>query len=129
MGVGNQIEYVPFEWEKHLRGILELCAAEGWRGLSDPARARKALGSPGVSTMVVGFAQMQSDGVLQAHLSLIAVDRDCRMQGIGRRLVEEAFARCGAERVDLISTEGSEDFYKSFPHHTFPGYRIYPQVR
>jgi GNAT superfamily N-acetyltransferase len=33
--------------------------------------------------------------MIQAHLSLIAVARHYRRQGIGRRLIEEAFVRFG----------------------------------
>ena len=38
-------------------------------------------------------------------------------------------SRCGGERMDLIATEGAEDFYRSFPHRTLPGFRIYPSRR
>lgn len=69
---------------------------------------------------------MQSDGVLQAHLSLIAVDARFRRQGVGQRLIAEAFERCGGERVDLISVAGAERFYEAFPHEARSGYRIYP---
>ncbi len=75
---------------------------------------------------VVGFAYLQSDGAIQAHLSLIGVLRSHRRRGIARRLVEEAFRRCGAERIDLVSTEGADDFYRSFMHLELPGFRIYP---
>jgi ribosomal protein S18 acetylase RimI-like enzyme len=50
-----------------------------------------------------------------------------RRRGIGKRLVEETFARSGAERVDLYAGDDSDDFYRSFQHKTFPGYRIYPK--
>ena len=75
---------------------------------------------------MVGFAQMQSDGLIQAHLSLIVVARGRRGQGIGRRLIEDAFARCGAKRVDLLSTEDADAFYRSFAHREHPGFRLYP---
>ena len=75
---------------------------------------------------VVGFVQVQGDGVLQAHLSLLAVDRRLRGRGIGRRLVEEAFGSSGARRLDLISTAGAENFYRAFPHKARVGFRIYP---
>ena len=130
------VEYVVFDPEEHLSGILALCEAQGWDSLSTPQPMRRALNAPGVCTVVavrggevVGFAQMQSDGVLQAHLSLLAVGARFRRRGIGRRLIEESFERCGGERVDLISTTGAERFYESFPHKARSGYRIYPQRR
>jgi len=116
-----------------LVAVVELCEAEGWKSLAeDLERTRQALTAPGVCSVVavrgeevLGFAQMQSDGVLQAHLSCLVVARRYRRGGVGRRLVEEAFRRCGGRRVDLLAVEGSEPFYASFKHRTFSGYRLY----
>ena len=118
-----------------LAAIVALCAAEGWNSYTaDPDLTWRVLTAPGVSTVVAvdadeiaGFAQMQSDGFIQAHLSLIAVAPRRRRQGIGRRLVEEAFARSGGKRVDLLSA-GGDDFYPSFEHPRLPGFRIYPDM-
>ena len=67
--------------EAHLPGIIQLCADEGWPSFQeDPDRTHRVLTDPGVPTVValeddqvVGFAYIQSDGEIQAHLSLIAV--------------------------------------------------------
>ena len=115
--------------------IVEICRAEGWTSFyADPERTWRVLNAPGVTSVaavdrgqVVGFAYLQSDGEIQAHLSNIAVSRSHRRRGIARRLIEEAFARCGAMRIDLVSTESSEEFYRSFEHREFPGFRIYPR--
>ncbi len=130
----EHIEYAPFEVEEHLSGVLALCEAAGWESFRQSSDlARRSLTAPGVCTMValrgrdvIGFAQMQGDGVLQAHLSLIAVAEGFRREGVGRRLVEEAALRCGARRVDLISSRESEAFYESFAHRSRAGFRIYP---
>lgn len=128
------MDVVPFD-DEHLPGVVALARAEGWGSSEDPDRARAALTAPGVTTIValedgrvVGFAQLQSDGEVQAHLSNIAVDRRHRRRGTGRRLVEEALALAGGERIDLVSTEAGERFYASFPHFRLPGYRLYPFV-
>lgn len=126
------MEIVRFE-RSQLLGIVKLCAQEGWPTFpSDHDRALRALNAPGVVTVVavdaaqvIGFAQLQTDGAIQAHLSLIAVSEEYRRQGIGRKLIETAFALSGAERIDLI-TETASEFYKSFAHRTMSGYRIYP---
>jgi ribosomal protein S18 acetylase RimI-like enzyme len=127
------VDYVAFG-EEHLQGVIRLCEAEGWPSLpADPARAVRALTAPGVITVVaiddgevVGFAQMLTDGEIQAYLCELAVAPRARGAGVGKSLVEEAFARSGAGRVDLLAADESEGFYASFEHRMMPGYRIYP---
>lgn len=126
-------EIRPFTRE-HLDGVIRLCVAEGWPSFAeDPERAVRVMTAPGVTTMValdgdevVGFAQMLSDGEIQAFLASIAVAERCRGSGIGRSLVDQALRRAGGQRVDLLSEEGAVGFYDSFPHFRKPGYRLYP---
>lgn len=102
------MEIVPFA-DEHLSGVVALARAEGWGFYGgDPGRAREALTAAGVTTVValedgrvVGFAQLQSDRTVQAHLTNVAVDPRHRRTGIGRRLLEEALTRAGGERIDL----------------------------
>lgn len=127
------IQYKSVE-RQHLAEIINLCRVENWPSyIKDPEFTWRVLTAPGVTTMVavdsdkvVGFAQMQSDGLIQAHLSLILVDKDYRRQGIGTRLVEEAFTKSGGKRIDL-TTEDIPDFYRSFNHYEWFGFRIHPQ--
>ena len=117
-----------------LAGVIRLCELEGWPGFpEDPPRANRALTAPGVTTMVavdggdvVGFAQLQSDGEIQAHLSSIAVDPAHRRKGIGRELIVQALREAGGDRIDLI-TDSAEDFYSQLPHFRRPGFRLYPE--
>lgn len=126
--------YVPYE-RTHLAGIVALCAAEGWPSYpADRERAHRALTAPGVTTIVamideevVGFAQLQSDGEIQAHLSLIAVDTSRRGEGIGRALISTGFARAGGIRVDLV-TDTAHEFYSRLPGRRMDGFRIYPET-
>ncbi len=118
-----------------LPGVLCLCEAEHWPSFSeDPPRANRALTAPGVTTMVamendrvVGFAQMQSDGELQAHLSVIAVDKDYRGRAIARELIGVALREAGGKRVDLL-TDSAENFYSKLPHRRMSGFRLYPEM-
>jgi ribosomal protein S18 acetylase RimI-like enzyme len=116
-----------------LPGVLRLCDLENWPSFpQDPARAQRALTAPGVTTIVavegegvVGFAQLQSDGEIQAHLSLIAVDKSHRRCGIARELLVRALREAGGLRIDLI-TDSAESFYSSFPHSRMAGFRLRP---
>ena len=120
--------------ERDLPGVLRLCVAEGWPSLpQDPARAMRVLTAPGVTTVVaddgdgvIGFAQMFSDGEIQAFLTSIAVDAGARGRGIGRALVDEALRLAGGDRIDLLSEDDATGFYESFPHRRKPGFRLYP---
>jgi ribosomal protein S18 acetylase RimI-like enzyme len=84
--------------------VLHLCEQVNWPSfLEDPARANRALTAPGVTTIVavegeavLGFAQLQSDGEIQAHLSLIAVDSAYWRRGIARDLLALALREAGA---------------------------------
>ena len=118
-----------------LDGVIALCAAEGWPSFpEDPARALRALTAPGVTTVVadqagrvVGFAQLLSDGEIQAHLSLITVHADARRQGLAREMLRLALAQAGGYRIDLI-TDTAPEFYSAMPHRRLEGFRIFPLV-
>jgi len=124
-----------FDPEAHLSGVVGICRSLEWDNFRhDPDLTRRSLTAPGVTTLVavagdevVGFAQIYGDGVIQAHLGLLAVDEKWRRGGIGRGLIEEAFARVGAGRMDLIASDESLDFYRSLRHREQAGFRIYPE--
>ena len=127
-------EVRPFE-AADLDGVIALCAAENWPSFpEDPARALRALTAPGVATVVAsegahvaGFAQLLSDGEIQAHLSLIAIDPAYRRQGLGRAMLRLALSMAGGTRIDLI-TDSAPEFYSALRHRRLDGFRIWPQV-
>lgn len=117
-----------------LSHVVALCAGEGWQDFAeDRDRTLAALTAPGVTTLVasdadrvIGFVSIQSDGVLQAHLTALVVERAYRKQSIGQRLVSEALRRAGGSRLDLLAVEGLDGFWDAFPHTTMVGYRLEP---
>ncbi|MEV4261350.1 GNAT family N-acetyltransferase [Kribbella sp. NPDC049584] len=93
----------------------------------------RVLTAPGVTTVValdqgdvVGFAELFSDGELQAFLANMVVDETHRGEGIGRAMDNEALRLAGGERIDLLSQDDATDFYRTFPHFEKPGFRLYP---
>jgi len=72
------MEYVTFK-SRHLREIVRLCLDEGWASYADPTTAPQGLTAPGsvvmvaVNERVVGYVQIQTDGVVHAHVSNIVV--------------------------------------------------------
>jgi ribosomal protein S18 acetylase RimI-like enzyme len=118
-----------------LDAVIALCAAEGWPSFpQDPARALRALTAPGVTTVVAsdgahiaGFAQLLSDGEIQAHLSLIAVNPAYRRRNLARRMLRHGLEVAGGSRIDLI-TDSAPEFYAALPHRRLEGFRIWPQI-
>jgi ribosomal protein S18 acetylase RimI-like enzyme len=127
----SSVEVVPFEAE-HAAGIARLCTTVQWPSLSDPEVVVRVCTAPGsaaytalVDGEVVGFAQALGDGVLQSHLSFLAVHPDFRRRGIARLLTVATFQATHTKRMDLITDE-AEGFYETFEHKAMAGFRIYP---
>ncbi len=116
-----------------LDAVLNLCAAEGWATyVEDRARAHRVFTAPGVVSIVAtiddqvaAFAYFQTDGAIQAHLSLLVTDERSRRAGIARALLTYAFPLLGATRIDLI-TDNAGDFYRRLTHKELLGFRLYP---
>ena len=75
---------------------------------------------------MVGWAQALGDGVLQSHLSFVAVHPAHRRRGIARLLVVATF-QATAHRADGPDHRlAAEGFYARFEHKTMSGFRLYP---
>jgi ribosomal protein S18 acetylase RimI-like enzyme len=129
----STVDIRPFE-DDDAAGIARLSTTVQWPSLTDPAVVRRVCTAPGASAYVaeldgevVGWAQALGDGVLQSHLSFVAVHPDHRRRGIARLLVVATFQATGTKRMDLI-TDSAQEFYEGFEHKQMSGYRIYPGV-
>lgn len=131
----STVEVRPFE-DDDAPAVARLAAAVQWPSLSDPEVVATVCAAPGsaahVATCgehgVVGWAQALGDGVLQSHLSFLAVRPDHRHRGIARLLVVATFQATGTLRMDLIADAAGEadGFYERFEHTRTSGFRIYP---
>ena len=127
----SPVDIVPFE-DRHADGIARLSTTVQWPALTDPETVRAVCTAPGSSAyvaladgLVIGWAQALGDGVLQSHLSFVAVPPDHRRRGIARLLTVATFQATHTLRMDLI-TDSAGTFYEAFEHRRMHGFRIYP---
>ncbi|HWH95611.1 MAG TPA: GNAT family N-acetyltransferase [Baekduia sp.] len=116
--------------QAHLDGLIALVAAEGWTEYTDDAqRTRRALTAPGVTTLVaivgrqvVGAIQVQSDGVIQAHVSMLLIDRNWRGGRLGSKLLREGLQRAGGLQLDIRTR--TEGYYERLGATRSLGFRL-----
>jgi ribosomal protein S18 acetylase RimI-like enzyme len=114
----------------HLDRLIALVAAEGWAEYTeDVERTYRALTAPGVTTLVamageqiVGAIQVQSDGVIQAHVSMLLIDSRSRGLGLGARLLREGLDRAGGLQLDIRTR--TEGYYERLGASRSLGYRL-----
>ena len=114
----------------HVDGLIALLAQEGWAEYThDAERTYRALTGPGVTTLVaivdgnvVGAIQVQSDGVIQAHLSLLLIEPSWRGGGLGSRLLREGLERAGGVQLDIRTR--TEGYYERLGARRSLGFRL-----
>ena len=114
----------------YLEGLVALVAAEGWTEYTeDVERTYQALTAPGVTTLianagerVVGAIQIQSDGVIQAHVSMLLIDRSWGGIGLGSRLLRERLGRAGGLQLDIRTR--TEGYYERMGANRSLGFRL-----
>ena len=119
----------PFT-EAHLDGLVSLVATEGCTEYADDTeRTCRALTAPGVTTLVaiaggrvVGAIQVQSDGAIQAHVSMLLIDQGWRGRRLGTRLLREGLDRSGALQLDIRTR--TEGYYERLGASRSLGFRL-----
>jgi ribosomal protein S18 acetylase RimI-like enzyme len=114
----------------HLDGLIALVAAEGWNEYSDDVeRTHRALTAAGVTTLValagghlVGVIQVQSDGLIQAHVSMLLIARNSRGLGLGARLLRDGLERAGGLQLDVRTR--TEGYYERLGASRSRGFRL-----
>jgi ribosomal protein S18 acetylase RimI-like enzyme len=119
----------------HLDEVVALCSEVGWTEYAeDPERIHRVLTAPGVISLValdedeaalVGFVQLQGDGELQAHVSLMLVKPEYRLRGVARLLLGRALRDSGCVRADVfVEGDDAAEFYRRMPHKEGRGFRL-----
>jgi GNAT superfamily N-acetyltransferase len=119
----------PFA-QAHLDGLIALVAAEGWTEYTDDVeRTYRALIAPGVTTLVAivggrvaGAIQLQSDGLIQAHVSMLLVGQHWRGVGLGSRLLRAGLKRAGGMQLDIRTR--TEGYYERLGASRSLGFRL-----
>ena len=114
----------------HLDGLIALVSAEGWAEYThDVQRTYRALTAPGVTTLVAiaggrvaGVIQVQSDGLIQAHVSMLLIDPDWRGVGLGSRLLRVGLEHAGGLRLDIRTR--TEGYYERLGASRSLGFRL-----
>ena len=114
----------------HLDELIALVAAEGWDEYADDVeRTYRALTAPGVTTLVAivdrrvgGAIQVQSDGLIQAHVSMLVIGRQWRGIGLGSALLREALERAGGLHLDVRTR--TEGYYERLGASRSLGFRL-----
>ena len=71
---------------------------------------------------VVGAIQVQSDGVIQAHVSMLLIDRDLRGHRLGSRLLHDGLERAGGLWLDIRTR--TEGYYERLGASRSLGFRL-----
>ena len=114
----------------HLDGLIALVAAEGWTEYTEDAeRTHRALSAEGVTTLValadgrvVGAIQVQSDGVIQAHVSMLLIDPEWRGHRLGPRLLRDGLEHAGGLWLDIRTR--TEGYYERLGASRSLGFRL-----
>lgn len=123
------VEKAPVE------AIVELYRAGGWWHEDPAARAvipamvRNSFcfllaREPG--GRAVGMGRVISDGVSDAYIQDVVVERALRGRGIGREIVRRLVDRCreaGIDWIGLVAEPGTEAFYEPLGFATMEGHR------
>lgn len=74
---------------------------------------------------LIGMGRAISDGVSDAYLQDIFIEKNYRKMGIGSRIVKMLTAQCrkrGISWIALIANPGTDDFYRELGFEVMPEY-------
>jgi ribosomal protein S18 acetylase RimI-like enzyme len=112
ISLSNSIENV--EWPR----MKEIYHSVGWTK-HDEEKIKKVFQSSNVVAIaydednIAGFGRALSDGVFNAAIYDVVIDKDYQNKGIGQQIIESLLAQLkNISCVHLVSTAGNEEFYR-----------------
>lgn len=102
------------EWSR----MKEIYRSVGWKN-HDEEKIKKIFQTSSVVAIaydenkITGFGRALSDGVFNAAIYDVVIDKDYQNKGIGQQIIENLLAQLkDISCVHLVSTSGNEEFYK-----------------
>ncbi|MDN7242416.1 GNAT family N-acetyltransferase [Planococcus sp. N028] len=119
----------PYE-EKDFQLINVLNQAEGWNNLVDKQEdTKQAWNNSAIAFVaeangeIVGCFRGLTDGFITLYVCELLIHKDCRGQGIGRRLLAHAHELYPKTRLELLASSTSHTYYESEGFRPFYGFR------
>lgn len=102
------------EWSR----MKEIYGSVGWKN-HDEEKIKKIFQASSVVAIaygenkITGFGRALSDGVFNAAIYDVVIDKEYQNKGIGQQIIENLLAQLDdISCVHLVSTAGNEEFYK-----------------
>ncbi len=115
----------------HFDAMRALSSAEGWT--TPELRPKETLAAwenswPALVAMdtdekLVGFLRAITDTQITTYLCELLVVREFRRLGLGKLLIDVCQGLVPTTRVDLLSTDEADDFYRAIDCADFQGFR------
>ncbi|WP_346930109.1 GNAT family N-acetyltransferase [Clostridium sp.] len=122
--------YIREFTEVDFSSIQVLYEKEGWMTfLKRSEDALKAWKNSNIAlvaldgNIIVGLIRALTDGEITTYIAEIIVDTNYRGKGIGKALLDMCHNLYPHARLDLLSTDGADDFYKRNSFRTHMGFR------
>lgn len=116
---------------KDCRDIITLYQAENWwQGAPDTSMAARIIAGSHLfltartEDRIVGMGRVISDGVSDAYIQDVTVDKSLRGKGIGGLIIQELcrlLLEQGIDWIGLIAERGSHPFYERLGFGVMPG--------
>lgn len=128
-----EFRFLTTPTEEEIQRILGLYRAAGWwEETADPDPRDVTRLMAGSHCFLAAFSEgrlvamgrVLSDGVSDAYIQDVTVEKTLRRRGIGSRLIQTIVERLNAEGIrwiGLIATGNTEDFYRPLGFRPVPG--------